>query len=221
MTAQIRSLEIAGPAGRLEALLSTPEGGDPIATAILCHAHPLHGGQMRYKLLYRVSKLMRQVGFAVLRFNFRGVGLSEGVHDHGIGEQDDLRAARRELDRLFPGKPMVLGGFSFGSVVSSRVAVDAPRVSSLLLLGYPLARVTSKSYLEGEAGAGISKLFVVGERDQYCPVAEMERWIPRVSEPRRLEIVRDADHFFTGRHDALGDVIEHWLDDAETPAGER
>src|SRR5262245_11302925 len=98
-----------------------PEGV-PAAAAVVCHAHPLHGGIMHFKVVFRAAKALQQQGVAALRFNFRGVGRSEGTHAYGIGEQDDARAALEELASRFPGLPLLLGGFSFGSVMASRLA---------------------------------------------------------------------------------------------------
>lgn len=203
-------MDLDGPVGRLEALVDAPDSS-PRGAAVLCHAHPLHGGQMHYKLLYRVAKAMEQAEIAVLRFNFRGVGRSAGHHDEGRGEQDDVRAARFAVERLYPDCPVILGGFSFGSVMASRVAIEDPGVSSLLMLGYPLDRVADPSYLERASGAGIEKLFVLGDRDPYCSVSSMRAWLERLSPPRRLEVISDADHFFTGRLPQVATTITDWV----------
>ena len=110
----------------------------PVAAAVVCHAHPLHGGMMHFKVVFRAAKALQSAGLAVLRFNFRGVGRSEGVHDHGAGEQEDARAALFEMEDRFPGLPLVLGGFSFGSAVALRVAARDARVRAVFALGYPL-----------------------------------------------------------------------------------
>ena len=119
------TFDIAGPAGRLEAILMNPDGPPPPA-AVLCHAHPLHGGVMHFKVLFRAAKALQAHGVAVLRFNFRGVGRSEGTHDEGRGEQDDVRAALDEMARRFPGLPIVLGGFSFGSTMAAARRLRRP-----------------------------------------------------------------------------------------------
>ena len=131
------TFDFAGPAGRLEAVLVHPEG-PPVAAAVVCHAHPLHGGMMHFKVVYRAAKALQSAGLAVLRFNFRGVGRSEGAHDHGTGEQEDARAALFEMQGRFPGLPLVLGGFSFGSAVALGVAARDARVRAVFALGYPL-----------------------------------------------------------------------------------
>ena len=101
------SFDILGPAGRLEAILMRPEG-DPVAAAVVCHANPLQGGMMHFKVVFRAAKALQSQGIAALRFNFRGVGRSEGIHDHGRGEQDDVAAALDEVQRRFPSLPLIL-----------------------------------------------------------------------------------------------------------------
>src|SRR3954470_5358373 len=136
----MNNFDIAGPAGGLEALLMMPEGA-PRTAAVLCHAHPLHGGMMHFKVLFRVAKALQEHGAAVLRFNFRGVGRSEGTHDDGRGEQDDVRAALAEMSRRFPSRPVILGGFSFGAVMALHVGVTDTRVRALLSMGLPIAHI--------------------------------------------------------------------------------
>ena len=135
-----------------------------MAAAVVCHAHPLHGGMMHFKVVFRAAKALQAHGLAVLRFNFRGVGRSEGSHDDGNGEQDDARAALTELERRFPGLPLVLGGFSFGSVVALRVAARDPRVRAVFALGFPLVRFGDEATLQAPAQP---RLFVQGEQDQF------------------------------------------------------
>src|SRR5512141_2780134 len=127
---QIRTLFLDGPAGRLEALLNT---GDPGAryAALVCHPHPLYGGTMHNKVVYNAMKALHGFGFPVLRFNFRGVGLSEGVYDHARGEQDDVRSALAWLDREF-GLPIVFAGFSFGSIAGLPAACPEPSVKAVI-----------------------------------------------------------------------------------------
>src|SRR4029079_12938667 len=137
---------MGGPAGRLEAILMHPEGA-PVAAAAVCHAHPLHGGIMHFKVVFRAAKALQQRGVAALRFNFRGVGRSEGVHAYGVGEQDDARTALDEVAKRFPGLPLLLGGFSFGSVVASRLAAAGAGIAALFILGFPLSMAGDASYL--------------------------------------------------------------------------
>ena len=133
-----RNLFITGPAGRLEALLWTVPVTDPPLVAVVCHPHPLFGGTMHNKVVYQAAKALHLRGIPVLRFNFRGAGLSEGVHDRGKGEQDDVRAALDYLGAEFPQTPILLAGFSFGSMVGLRVGCGDQRVSDLIGLGIPV-----------------------------------------------------------------------------------
>src|SRR5579863_10283410 len=115
-----RKLFLAGPAGRLEALMWTAPAGGPAFVAVVCHPHPLYGGTMHNKVVFQAAKRLHDFGVPVLRFNFRGAGLSEGAHENGRGEQEDVRAALDYLAGEFPGRPILLAGFSFGSSVGLR-----------------------------------------------------------------------------------------------------
>src|SRR5271163_597813 len=128
-----RNLFLDGPAGRLEAILWSPTAGAPAMAAVVCHPHPLFGGTMHNKVVYQAAKALQGRGMPVLRFNFRGTSLSEGVHDRGNGEQDDVRVALDYLSSEFPGKPIVVAGFSFGSWVSSRVGCEDERVVAMIV----------------------------------------------------------------------------------------
>jgi len=209
MSPEIRSLFLDGPAGRLEALLNA---GAERAThaALVCHPHPLFGGTLHNKVVFRAMKTLNGFGFPVLRFNFRGAGLSAGSHDQGRGEVDDVRAALDWLDREFR-LPIVFAGFSFGAWVGLRVACADPRVAALISLGTPVD-------VEGQAYAydflrdcAKPKLFVSGARDQFGPLGEVERIVAGAAEPKRLVRIPGADHFFEGRLPALESAIAEWL----------
>lgn len=200
------SFDIAGPAGRLEAILMHPEG-TPAAAAVVCHAHPLHGGIMHYKVVFRAAKALQHHGVAALRFNFRGVGRSEGLHDSGRGEQDDVRAALNEMRRRFPELPQVVGGFSFGSSMALRVGVQDARVRALFALGFPLSMLTDTSFLDPCLEP---RLFVQGENDAFGSGARIAELVARLPEPKTLVVVPGADHFFAGRLDALQEAVASW-----------
>jgi hypothetical protein len=200
------SFDLAGPAGRLEAVLMHPLA-PPVAAAVICHAHPLHGGMMHFKVVFRAAKALQSAGLAVLRFNFRGVGRSEGVHDHGLGEQDDARAALDEMERRFPGRPLVLGGFSFGSAVALRLGERDERVKAILSLGYPAEMAGDLAHLDGGPKP---RLFVQGERDQFGPGETIRTLVARLPEPRELVVIPGSDHFFGGQLDALQAAVAGW-----------
>jgi alpha/beta superfamily hydrolase len=203
---QNETFDIAGPAGRLEALLMNTEG-PATAAAILCHAHPLHGGIMHFKVLFRAAKALQAHGAAVLRFNFRGVGTSEGTHDDGRGEQGDAAAAVDEMARRFPGLPIILGGFSFGSSIAVRVGCGEPRVRALLVMGFPAAMLKDTSFL---AACRQPRLFVQGENDEYADGARIGALVSALPEPRTLVVVPQADHFFTGHLDEVQAAVDSW-----------
>jgi uncharacterized protein len=204
--AQNETFDLAGPAGILESILMHPDG-PPQATAVVCHAHPLHGGVMHFKPVFRTAKALQQHGLAVLRFNFRGVGRSQGTHDDGHGEQDDVRAALDEMGRRFPGLPLVLGGFSFGSVMAARVgAVDA-RVRALCILGFPIRSLETTAYLDGVTKP---RLFVQGENDVYANAEAIRALVERLAPPRELVVVPAADHFFAEHLDEMQAAVSGW-----------
>ena len=200
------TFDLAGPAGRLEAVLMLPPH-EPVAAAVVCHAHPLHGGIMHFKLVFRAAKALQASGAAVLRFNFRGVGRSEGQHDHGQGEQADVRAALGEMERRFPGLPQVLGGFSFGSLMALRVGAADPRVRALVALGLPLRLDPALAFL---AGCTKPRLFVQGEHDEFGSGEALRELVARLPEPKALVVVAGADHFFKGLLEPMQQAVESW-----------
>jgi alpha/beta superfamily hydrolase len=202
------TFDIAGPAGRLEAILMHPEGA-PRAAAVLCHAHPLHGGVMHFKVLFRAAKALQAHGAAVLRFNFRGVGRSEGSHDEGRGEQDDTRAAIAEVRRRFPALPLVLGGFSFGAHMALRVACGggAP-VRALLVLGFPLKSAGDTAFVA--SCPPVPKLFVHGENDVFASGDQIRALAAGVPPPAPVEVIGGADHFFTHHLDEMQSAVDRW-----------
>jgi hypothetical protein len=193
----------------------------PVASAVVCHAHPLQGGMMHFKVVFRAAKALQSAGLAVLRFNFRGVGRSEGAYDHGTGEQEDARAALFELQERVPGVPLVLGGFSFGSMVALRVAARDPRVRAVFVLGYPLRMAghlpgtSPLSMVEDRADLPSltrPRLFVQGENDEFGPGEALRALAERLPPPREVVVVPATDHFFDGQLDALQGAIADWAE---------
>jgi alpha/beta superfamily hydrolase len=202
-----RSLFMAGTAGRLEASLWTTPVADPKFVAVVCHPHPLFGGTMHNKVVFQTAKALHQHDAPVLRFNFRGAEQSEGEHDRGIGEQDDVRTALDYLAAEFPGRPVLVAGFSFGSAVGLRVGCEDARVTRLIGLGLPVDNF-DMSFLRACAKP---KLIIQGADDQFSARANLEALFATLPAPKRLVIVEGADHFFTGHLDAIGSAIDAWL----------
>ena len=206
----IRSLFLDGPAGRLEALLNA---GVAHAThaAVVCHPHPLYGGTLHNKVVFHAMKALNSFGYPVLRFNFRGAGLSQGEHGHGDGEEEDVRTALDWLDHEFH-LPLIFAGFSFGAAVGLRVACPDVRVAAAIGLGLPVVTIDDRVYdFEFLRSCAKPKLFVSGDRDQFGPRAKMEKLVHSLPEPKKLVIVEGADHFFEGRLRELRDAIESWI----------
>jgi alpha/beta superfamily hydrolase len=205
----LRTIEtLRGPAGRLEALLNAGQPDAPYA-ALVCHPHPLGGGTMHNKVVYHTAKAFQSLGLPVLRFNFRGTGLSEGEHDHGRGEQDDVRAALDWLQNEF-SRPILFAGFSFGSFVGLRVCCGDARVRGLVGLGLPVhaeGRDYSYDFLRE---CPQPKLFISGTRDQYGPQEKVAAVIGHAKPPAALMWIEDADHFFAGKLDQVREAIAGW-----------
>jgi hypothetical protein len=211
----IKSLFLDGPAGRLEALLNAGVR-DATHAAVVCHPHPLFGGTLHNKVVFHTMKALNSFGFPVLRFNFRGAGLSQGEHDQGSGEVEDVRAALDWLDAEFH-LPMVFAGFSFGAAVGLRAACSDARVQALIGVGTPVVPVaadaeTPRTYtFDFLGGCAKPKLFVSGARDQFGPRAKLEALVASVPEPKKLVVIEGADHFFEGRLRELRETIESWV----------
>jgi uncharacterized protein len=205
-----RNFFLEGPVGRLEAILWTPSAAarrrPPIA-AVVCHPHPLFGGTMHNKVVYQAAKSMDVLGLPVLRFNFRGAGLSAGKHDRGVGEQGDVRAALDFLAKQFPGVPLLQGGFSFGAWVGLRVGCEDTRVSHLIGLGVPI-NSSDFSYLRKCRKA---KLFVHGSNDQYGALARVKALVASLQGKNHLVVVEGVDHFFAGKLNELDAAITNWV----------
>ncbi len=217
-TSSIRSLFLEGPAGRLEALLNAGAENASHA-ALVCHPHPLFGGTLHNKVVFHTMKALNSFGFPVLRFNFRGAGLSQGEHDEGKGEVDDVRAALDWLDAEFH-LPLAFAGFSFGAAVGLKAACSDSRVKAAIGLGIPAGPVAAgtevpRTYtLDFLRQCAKPKLFVSGARDQFGPRAKLEALVGSVPEPKKLVLIEGADHFFEGRLRELREAIEEWVREA-------
>jgi uncharacterized protein len=205
MPRRIESLFIDGPAGKLEALLEEPEDREPSHAALVCHPHPQHGGTMHNKVVYRIARGLRRAGAVVLRFNYRGVNLSQGHYDKGIGEMEDARAALALLRSRYPNLPFSLAGFSFGSRIILKLGCEVPGVSRLIAVGFPANLYDSQSL----GRCPVPRTFIVSTHDQFCAVSAMEAYFATLPEPKELIWVESTDHFFAGALDELENAIYH------------
>lgn len=212
MSTRLESPALHGPAGALEALLQRREGVTPEVAAVVCHPHPLHGGTLHNKVVHRVAATLHELGAAVLRFNFRGAGKSEGVHDEGRGELEDARAALRWMQERFPGTRLWLAGFSFGSWIAARLAAAEP-VERVILVSPPVQRSEFSVMRESP----VWKLVVQGTHDTVCPPEALEPEFAAWREPKRLILVPEASHFYDRRLAALGEALRQGLLEANDP----
>lgn len=212
MAGDIKSFFIPGPTGRLEALLNASDASSAPAShaALVCHPHPLYGGTMHNKVVFQAMKSLQSFGFPVLRINFRSAGLSEGEHDRGRGEVDDVRAALDWLDQKFH-LPMIFTGFSFGAATGLRAGCPDARVVALIALGTPVSAESRGYGYEFLRHCDKPKLLVSGSRDQYAPAEKLREIAASLSEPKELKLIDGADHFFEGRLDEMRAAIEEWL----------
>ena len=204
MTARLHALLFPGPAGNLEGLWKDPEA-PRAGSSVFAHPHPVHGGTLHNKVVFRAARALGRAGYGVLRFNFRGVGLSEGRFDEGRGEAGDYRAALDEAERR-GGLPIVGGGFSFGSAIAVRACAGDPRVTAFIGVGVPLASESAADL----ARPDVPSLFVVGSRDTYGPPPMLREWAAGTG---RIVEVPEADHFLEGKLDALEKAILEFLAD--------
>ena len=200
-------LEIPGPAGTIEALMQERDAHDHAWCALVCHPHPLYGGTLHNKVVHRVASSLFKLGCAVLRFNFRGAGRSAGVHDRGVGEVEDARAALVFLRARYPDARTLLGGFSFGSGVAARLAASEAQVEHLILVAPP---VTTADFSVLEK-LSVPKIVIQGTADDVCPVGRLMEQYPRWAEPKRLIEVAGATHFFDRQLAQLAQAVEQAL----------
>lgn len=199
MPRRIESLFVAGPSGRLEAILEEPESERPRETALVCHPHPLHGGTLHNKVVHRLARGLRRAGCAVLRFNFRGVNLSAGSYDEGRGEVEDARACVLELRRRYPDLPWTLAGFSFGSRVAADLAasLDDSGPERIVLAGFPTVFRQFQSVEQSRR----QRVFIHSTHDEFGPRDELQTLYDRLWEPKKLVWIEARDHFFAGALD--------------------
>ena len=191
----------AGPV-QLEANLREPDGS-PLGAVVVCHPHPVYGGTMDNRIVYRAAKAAAAAGFAALRFNFRGAGQSTGLFDQGIGEKEDVSAVIRWLEGKYPGLPMALVGYSFGAWVGLQAAHSDPRVGAMIGLGIPLDLYDMEFLIENPKPA----LYIVGTRDEFCSQANLDRFARRLRPSSFVHQIDEADHFFSNQADIVQGLI--------------
>ena len=207
----LRHVDLYGPAGRLEALYR--ELQDPAGIAVVCHPLPTAGGTLHNKVVFRAARGLENANVATLRFNFRGAGASAGKHDAGEGEQDDVSAAIEWAKRKLPGKKLIVGGFSFGAWVASRVACELPEVDAIFLIGTPVNKYDFGFLRSCDKPI----LFLHGTDDEFGDVEKLEKLVPHVRNAESV-IVTGADHFFTKQLDAVDETIRQWAEEIVAPA---
>ncbi len=211
MHTMLRNVDgLRGPAGRIEALLNMGRPDAPYA-ALVCHPHPLFGGTMHNKVVYHAMKAFQSFGLPVLRFNFRGAGLSEGEHDHGRGEVTDTRIALDWLQKEF-ALPMLFAGFSFGSSVGLRACCGDERVKGIVALGLPVKAGGREYHYSFLYGCPQPKLFISGDNDEYGPQAGVEAAVAGAAQPATLVWVPGADHYFTGKLEPMQQALSGWIE---------
>lgn len=214
----LRAVDLPGSAGRLEAMLNE---GSPTSrfAALVCHPHPLGGGTLHNKVVYHTMKVLNAAEwgfqFTVLRFNFRGTGLSEGEHD-GVAESEDVLAALDWLHAEF-ALPIVVTGFSFGAAMSLVACCADARsrtkasIHALAALGLPTQALDRRYRHPSLAACTLPKLFLSGDHDQFAPKSDLQLVADGAAVPKSLVLIPGADHFFTGRLDAMQDALSCWL----------
>jgi len=200
------NLFIPSPHGQLESILKSPSG--PIAgTALVLHPHPLFGGTMHNKVVFRAAAALNDAGLVALRINFRGVGQSTGEHDQGRGEQDDVRAGLDYLTENYSDQEITLCGFSFGARVGLEVGIGDDRVKQLISLGTPVDKYDFAFLKDCHKPI----LFVQGDRDEFGRVEPLQDLVAQIPSAAEIKVISGAGHFFDDQLDELKAAITGWV----------
>ena len=212
---RIETFFLHGPAGRIECMLKRPGAGDAPSAAVVCHPHPLFGGTMHNKVVHAAAEAIAQAGIPVLRFNFRGVGGSGGAHDGGRGEQDDLRAVLDRLETLFPGRPLLVAGYSFGAFIALVVGCRDARARALIGIGMPVNLVQFEFLRECRKPLTL----IQGDEDAFGALPQVMALGAFVPGGARVVAVKGAAHNFAGHLDELARRVGEGIPDDLRPAG--
>ena len=205
----LRHVDLHSSAGRLEALYRDLQ--DPAGVAVVCHPHPLGGGTLHNKVVFRAARGLENANVATLRFNFRGAGASQGAHDAGEGEQADVMAAIDWVIKMHPGKKLIVGGFSFGSWVASRVACEMPEVAAIFLIGAPVNKYDFGYLRHCEK----PMLFLHGTQDEHGDASRLEQLVQQLRNAESV-MVTGADHFFTKQLEIVEETLRGWAEEVLT-----
>jgi alpha/beta superfamily hydrolase len=204
------NLFIPASHGQLEGIIKEPAAA-ATGVALVCHPHPLGGGTMHNKVVFRAAAGLVDAGLITLRFNFRGVGASSGIHSEIEGGREDVRDALNYLAGEYPGSPVTLAGFSFGSRVGTEVGMSDDRVARLISIGTPVDKYNDYDFL-----VGLDKpiLFIHGDRDEFGSVANLMSLVDKVSltAETELKIIKDSGHFFDDHLDELRETVKEWTE---------
>jgi hypothetical protein len=204
---KMENLSIAGPAGRLEAVLELPREGETTGSAVICHPHPEHGGTMQNKVAHTLARAFLARGFAALRFNFRGVGESEGTFDEGEGEVQDALAAVRAMKERIGGANLWLAGFSFGAAIAIHAAAVA-RPSGLVCVAPAVSRASKEMGTQPDC----PWLIIQGDEDELVAVTDTIAWVNELEPGPELQIFDGTGHFFHGKLVQLRHAVEAFID---------
>ncbi|MEM9102047.1 MAG: alpha/beta fold hydrolase [Pseudomonadota bacterium] len=197
-------LQLPGPSGQIETLINRPSQlKNAKFAAIICHPHPLHGGAMTNKVVHTVAKTIEEKGGISIRFNFRGVGRSDGTFAKGEGEIDDLYAVFQWLKTQLPNINIILAGFSFGAYVSA-MAHNLMKPKLLISLAPPVKRFDFDNF---ERPSGYWQV-IAAEKDELVELLEIEKWLQRTGKPDDYQVIQDSSHFFHGKLNILKDKID-------------
>ena len=213
---RLRSLDLAGPAGRLEAVVNEGSPAAPFA-ALVCHPHPLGGGNLHNKVVYHTMKVLNEprwgFNFPVLRFNFRGAGTSEGIHD-GEAESGDVLAALHWLQNEF-NRPIILAGFSFGAAMAIAACSSnwqsSPGIRALVALGLPAQNGNRSYQYSSLEHLAVPKIFLSGDHDEFASTQQLTKIVAAAADPKKLALIQGSDHFFTGHLSAMQQQLAAWL----------